>query len=219
MAEMGTTLPPSALRQARKDDHQTACRDRGGASPRIVERQNRASEHPDPADHSPRVRLPLTPGRHRARDALTRRPLPTPTRPVTPPPVPTGGSSFQAGSYWWRSCRGGIRFPVLDSRSPSPLKGSRPGSMGWRHLPWSPSSWWPLVLLAVIGSADYAFARLPYASPAMLCQSMEFRSRHGPRMRRAGPQPRVEWRNVATTRDNLNNFLSSPAEYWTTYAG
>ena len=34
----------------------------------LVERQNRASEHPDPADHPTRVRLPLTLGRDRPRD-------------------------------------------------------------------------------------------------------------------------------------------------------
>ena len=54
--------------------------------------RGRASQHPDPPDHPPRIRLPLTKGRHRPRDALTRRPLPTPTRPVTPPTDPSVGS-------------------------------------------------------------------------------------------------------------------------------
>jgi hypothetical protein len=44
-------------------------------------RTEQVNQHPDPTDHPPRVRLPLTLGRHRTRNALTRRPLPTPPRP------------------------------------------------------------------------------------------------------------------------------------------
>ena len=93
VAEVGTTLPARAVRQARQDDHRTALQgSRQRSRQQLVERPSRASEHPDPADHPPRVRLPLTLGRHRPRDALTRRPLPTTTRPVTPPTDPAGGS-------------------------------------------------------------------------------------------------------------------------------
>jgi hypothetical protein len=51
-----------------------------------------------PAHHPTRVRLPLALGRHRSRDALTRRPLPTPTGAVTSPTVPAG-DSFQGVLY------------------------------------------------------------------------------------------------------------------------
>ena len=97
MAEVGPPLPARAVRQARQDDHQAASRDRGGPSAPPVERQDRASEHPDPADHPPRFRLPLTLGRDRPRDALTRRALPTTPQPVTPPTVPAGGSQIVQG--------------------------------------------------------------------------------------------------------------------------
>jgi len=38
VVEVGTALPLGAVRQARQDDHQPACGDRGGASTRLVER-------------------------------------------------------------------------------------------------------------------------------------------------------------------------------------
>ena len=94
VAEVGPAMPARAVRQARPPDHRAARQGRGGDHQQALQRPRRAGQHPDPADHPPRVRLPLTLGRHRPRDALTRRPLPTPTRPVTPPTVPAGDSFF-----------------------------------------------------------------------------------------------------------------------------
>src|ERR1019366_2429626 len=67
-----------------------------GTSSRPSTCPRRADQHPNPPDHPPRVRLPLPRRRHSTRDALTRRPLPTPTRTVTPPTVASVGSHFWA---------------------------------------------------------------------------------------------------------------------------
>jgi transposase len=73
--------------------HRAASNGRGGHHEQALQRRRRASQHPDPADHPTRVRLPLALGSHRSRDAVTRGPLPTPTRPVTQP-TETSGDSF-----------------------------------------------------------------------------------------------------------------------------
>src|SRR5439155_27268287 len=95
VAEMGEAMSPRAVRQARPHDPRPASRDRGRAAPPTLKRPDRADQHPDPADHPPRLRLPLTLGHHRPGDAVTRRPVPTPPRPLTQPTVPSGGSFFR----------------------------------------------------------------------------------------------------------------------------
>ena len=97
VAEMGTTMPARAVRQGRPSDHRAAPNGRGGHHEQALQRRGRAGQHPDPPDHPTRLRLPLTLGRHRPRDALTRRPLPTPTRTVTPPTEPAGDSQVLPG--------------------------------------------------------------------------------------------------------------------------
>src|SRR5450631_3335056 len=84
---MGAPISPGAVSKARPPDHTTARPGRSGVHQQLVKRPRRADQHPDPPDHPPRVRLPLTRRRHRHRDALTRRALPTPTRTVTAPTV------------------------------------------------------------------------------------------------------------------------------------
>ena len=119
VAEVGVAMSPRAVRQARPHDPRPASRDRGRAAPPTLKRPDRADQHPDPADHPPRLRLPLTLGRHRPGHAVTRRPVPTPPRPLTQPTVPAGDS--QKGS---RKSDGptaaGIPHRDLGSAAPRP---------------------------------------------------------------------------------------------------
>jgi len=92
VAEMGQAIPPRTVREGRPPHHPTTRQGQSRDHKQVVKRRGRASQHPDSADHPTRVRLPLTLGRHRPRDALPRGPLPTPTRPVKPPTEPAGES-------------------------------------------------------------------------------------------------------------------------------
>ena len=83
MARMGPTMSPGAVRQARQDDHQPASRDRSRDPTRTVERTDRASEHPAPAHHPPRLRIPHPRSPDRARHAQPRRAVPATTH-MTP---------------------------------------------------------------------------------------------------------------------------------------
>jgi transposase len=94
VAEVGPTITPRAIPKARAPDHRTARTRRGGVHQWTLKRPRRADQHTDPPDHPPPVRLPLTKRRHRPRDALTRRALPTPPRTVTLPTDPSVGSLF-----------------------------------------------------------------------------------------------------------------------------
>jgi hypothetical protein len=81
-----------------------------------IQRPGRAGQHPDPADHTTRLRLPLPRSRDRTRDAVTRRALPTPTRPVTPPTDPSVGSksSSVASAEAPPTADGDLRLPLRD---------------------------------------------------------------------------------------------------------
>src|SRR5665213_3763947 len=73
VAEVGQTISPEAVPKARAPDHRTARKGRSGVHEWTLKRPGRADQHPDPADHPTRLRLPLTTRRDRTRDALTRR--------------------------------------------------------------------------------------------------------------------------------------------------
>src|SRR3954466_6473500 len=94
LAAMGAALPPHAVCQARPNYPPPPRRHRGRATPHPQQRPHRADQHANPADHPPRLRLSLTTRRDRPRHAVTREPLPTPTRPMTRPTEPTVGSSL-----------------------------------------------------------------------------------------------------------------------------
>jgi hypothetical protein len=94
LAEVGQALPPRAIRQAHAPNHRAALKSRGSADPSPLQRPRRAGQHPNPPDRPARLRLPLTRGSHRPRDAVTRWPLPTPPRPVTPPTDRSVGSKM-----------------------------------------------------------------------------------------------------------------------------
>src|ERR1019366_8594092 len=96
VAEVGQAMSPGAVPKARPPDHRTARKGPSGVHQWTLKRPRRADQHPDPADHPTRLRLPLTRRRHRPRDALPRRPLPTPTRTVTQPTDASVGSFFAA---------------------------------------------------------------------------------------------------------------------------
>src|SRR3954451_13399343 len=98
LAAMGAALPPHAVCQARPHDPPPPRRHRGRATPHPQQRSHRADQHANPADHPPRLRLSLTTRRDRPRHAVTRGPLPTPTRPMTRPTEPTVGSNFSTYS-------------------------------------------------------------------------------------------------------------------------
>jgi hypothetical protein len=83
-AQMGAEIAPGAVPKARPADHPAAQNGRSGNHQQAVKRRGRADKHTATPDRTPRFRLPITLGRDRPRDALTRRPLPTPPRTVTP---------------------------------------------------------------------------------------------------------------------------------------
>ena len=88
MDHVGAPLSPGAVRQARPHDHRPARRDRRRDPPPPLQRARRSDQHPDPAAHPPRLRLPQPRRPDRPGDAQPRRPLPTaPTvnRPLTRP--------------------------------------------------------------------------------------------------------------------------------------
>lgn len=101
LAQMGPSQPTRTVRQARAHHHRTAFRDRSRDPQPAAQRPGRAGEHPATAHHPPRVRVPLPSRRDRARDARSRRALPSTTRSVTQPTVHAGGALY--GS---RSARG-----------------------------------------------------------------------------------------------------------------
>jgi transposase len=79
LAEVGAALPPATVRQARQNDQRAARRHPRRDRARPLQRPRRSDQHPDPADHPPRLRLPLSRRPDRARDARPRRPLPAAT--------------------------------------------------------------------------------------------------------------------------------------------
>src|SRR3954453_13673834 len=104
LAAMGAALPPHAVCQARPHDPPPPRRHRGRARPHPQQRPPRADQPANPADHPPRRRLSLTTRRDRPRHAVTRGPLPTPTRPMTRPTEPTVGSEKSVPpATLWRS--------------------------------------------------------------------------------------------------------------------
>ena len=96
LAEVGVAMSLGAVPKARQNDPRPARRNRGRDRQQTQQRTRRADQHADPADHSPRLRLPLTTSRDRARDAQPRRPLPTPPGPVNQPTEPAVGSEHAA---------------------------------------------------------------------------------------------------------------------------
>src|ERR1039458_6851962 len=96
-------MSPGAVPKARPPDHRTARKGPSGVHQWTLKRPRRADQHPDPADHPTRLRLPLTRRRHRPRDALPRRPLPTPTRTVTQPTDASVGSEIRPSRHIWDS--------------------------------------------------------------------------------------------------------------------
>jgi hypothetical protein len=90
---VGPAMSPSALRQARQNDHQAARRDRRRDQPRPVQRPRRSDQHPDPTDHPTRLWLPQPRRPDRPGDALAGQPLPAPpttTQPLTRPTETSG---------------------------------------------------------------------------------------------------------------------------------
>ena len=84
---VGQAMSPATVPQARAPNHRAALKGRGCLYEQLVQRARGAGQHPDPPDHAARLRLPLTRRRHRPGDAVTRRPLPTPARPVNDPRI------------------------------------------------------------------------------------------------------------------------------------
>ena len=74
---LGPPLPAAIVRQARQDDQRPARRDRRRDRARPVQRPRRSDQHPDPADHPPRLRLPQRRRPDRPGHAHPRRPVPT----------------------------------------------------------------------------------------------------------------------------------------------
>src|SRR5437764_4701591 len=96
---MGASLPAATVRQARQNDHRATRRDPRRDPPRPLQRPHRADQHPDPADRPTSVRIPLTTGADRTRDAQTRQPLPIVTA-LTPPTETSGDSLFGCWRVW-----------------------------------------------------------------------------------------------------------------------
>ena len=83
---------PSFVRLARRIVNVPGL-DRGRPRPRPVQRADRVHQHQDPTPHPHRLRVPLTRSPHRPRDALSRRPPTSTTRPIrrmTPPTEESG---------------------------------------------------------------------------------------------------------------------------------
>ena len=77
--QMGPAMPAETVHQARPHDHRATRRDPRRDRTRPLQRPRRSDQHPDPADHPPRVRLPHPRSPDRPREAHPRRPLPTTT--------------------------------------------------------------------------------------------------------------------------------------------
>jgi hypothetical protein len=122
----------SARLEGKSADHEQA-----------LQRRRRAGQHSDPIDNPPGLWLPHAAGRRRPRRALTRRPLPTPTRTVTQPrftqEIPIYSSSWTRP---WRPRRCWSRTSSDSARIVAGRRDGRPATTG---------EVWPAAL----------FARLP----------------------------------------------------------
>ena len=63
LAELGPTMPPAAVRQARQDDHRPEARDPRRDHQRALQRPRRSDQHPDPTDHPTRASASTPPKR------------------------------------------------------------------------------------------------------------------------------------------------------------
>ena len=117
---VGAPLSPEAVHQARPHDHRTTCRDRRRHRARPVQRPRRSDQHPDPAAHPPRLRLPQPRRPDRPRDAVARRPLPTtPTvnDQLTRPTETSGDPLFLRSFIFIWGLLFGVRFLGGDERA------------------------------------------------------------------------------------------------------